>query len=210
VATTIGFDLDGTLSDWEAGIRAAAPRAADRLLAVLDGLHPREEGGQVDGAHYLLFVRGPEIWAEALGLEEAEALARDEAFRAAWRAVPFADVEPTLAALHGRHRLALITNSPRAEAELAAMGLTDWFDDVVALPPELRKPNPEGYRYACRQLGIEPDELLYVGDSYRCDVQGGLQAGVHPIWVDRWATTHPVPEGVVRLTSLKELPAVVA
>ncbi len=38
----------------------------------------------------------------------------------------------------------------------------------------------------------------------------GVAAGVRPIWVDRWATDLPVPDGVVRITDLTALPAVLA
>jgi putative hydrolase of the HAD superfamily len=84
------------------------------------------------------------------------------------------------------------------------------FDEVVELPPELRKPKVEGFWYAAAQLGVEPGELLYVGDSYRCDIEAGVAAGVRPIWVDRWATRLPVPEGVIRVTDLAALPSALA
>ena len=87
------------------------------------------------------------------------------------------------------------------------MGLTDRFDAVVEIPPDLRKPQPEGFWHAAEHLDVELGDLVYVGDSYRCDIQAGLAAGVRPIWVDRWATTLPVPDGVVRITDLAALPA---
>jgi HAD superfamily hydrolase (TIGR01509 family) len=205
---TIAFDLDGTLSDWEAAIRAREPDHADALLAVIEGLHPREDGWPVDGAHYKLFVDGEAIWAEVVGADRAAGHA--EAFMAGFRAVPFPEVDAVLAELAPTHRLALVTNSPRAHAALDHMGLTAHFDDVVEIPPELRKPRPEGFWHAAEALGVEPGDLVYVGDSYRCDVQGGLAAGVRPIWVDRWDSGLPVPDGVTRITSLEELPALVA
>ena len=204
---TIAFDLDGTLSDWEAAIRRADPGYAERVLEVLEGLHPREDGHRVDGAHYLLFVRGAEIWADVLGAADGS-VAAAERFMAAFRAVAFPEVEAVLAALGEAYRLALVTNSPRAHAALADMGLSERFDDVVEIPPDLRKPKPEGFWHAADRLGVEPADLVYVGDSYRCDVQAGLLAGVRPIWVDRWGTGLPVPDGVVRITSLDALPAV--
>ena len=206
---TIAFDLDGSLSDWEAAIRLAEPEHADRLLEVLDGRPPREGGQPVDGAHYLLFVVGPEIWAEVRGADDGAAEAA-ERFMADFRAVAFAEVAAVLDDLKGRFRLALVTTSPRAHAALADMGLTEHFDAVVEIPPDLRKPKPEGFWHAAEELGVEPADLVYVGDSYRCDIQAGLAAGVRPIWVDRWATTLPVPDGVVRITDLFALPAVLA
>ncbi len=204
---TIAFDLDGTLSDWEAAIRLAVPEHAERLLEVLDGRHPRQDGWMVDGAHYLLFVTGPEIWAEVLGADDG-AEAASARFEAAFRAVAYAEVAAVLDELGDRFRLALVTNSPRAHAALADMGLTDRFDAVVEIPPDLRKPKPEGFWLAAEHLGVAPADLVYVGDSYRCDVVAGLAAGVRPIWVDRWATRLPVPDGVVRIADLAALPAV--
>jgi len=202
----LAFDLDGTLSDWEAAIRAHEPEHADALLAVIEELHPREDGWPVDGAHYRLFVDGEAIWAEVVGAEAAGA--RSEAFMAGFRSVPFPEVEAVLDRLAPDFRLALVTNSPRAHAALEHMGLTDHFDEVVEIPPDLRKPRPEGFWHAAEALGVEPADLVYVGDSYRCDVQGGLAAGVRPIWVDRLDTGLPVPDGVIRITTLDALPAV--
>jgi putative hydrolase of the HAD superfamily len=174
-------------------------------VGALDGRHPREDGWLVDAAHYLLFVEGEAIWAEVVG--DDEAAERAEAFMAGFRAIAFPEVADTLEALRGHHRLALVTNSPRAHEGLEELGLTDLFEDVVEIPPELRKPRPEGFWHAAEVLGVEPGDLVYVGDSYRCDVQGGLAAGVRPVWVDRWATGLPVPDGVVRITSLDQLPS---
>ena len=207
---TIAFDLDGTLSDWEAAIRLAEPEHADRLLEVLDGRHPREGGQLVDGAHYLLFVVGPEIWAEALGADDGAAEAA-ERFDGGFRAVAFAEVgggagraggpvppgpgdqQPPGARRPGRHgphrALRRRRGDPARPAQAEAGGLL------------------------ARRRGSSassPRDLVYVGDSYRCDIQGGLAAGVRPIWVDRWATTLPVPDGVVRITDLSALPTVLA
>jgi putative hydrolase of the HAD superfamily len=206
---TIAFDLDGTLSDWEAAIRRAEPEHGEALLGVLDGLHPREGGELVDGAHYLLFVRGEDIWADVLGADDG-AVAAAERFMADFRAVAFPEVDAVLTDLADDFRLVLVTNSPRAHAALDDMGLAHHFEVVVELPPELRKPRPEGFWHAAEHLGVEPADLVYVGDSYRCDIRAGLAAGVRPIWVDRWDTRHPVPDGVIRITALDALPAALA
>jgi putative hydrolase of the HAD superfamily len=203
----LAFDLDGTLSDWEAAIRAVEPEHAEALLAVIDTRHPRQDGWITDGSHYLLFVEGESIWAEALGTSEGAA-ERAERFMADFRAVAFPEVAAALDALRPAFRLALVTNSPRAHEGLEELGLTDLFDDVIEIPPDLRKPRPEGFWHAAEALGVEPGDLVYVGDSYRCDVQGGLAAGVRPIWVDRLDSGLPVPEGVIRITTLDALPEV--
>ncbi len=158
----------------------------------------------VDGAHYLLFVVGEEIWAEVLGTPEgaADAAAR---FMDQFTPVPFAEADAALGALAEHHRLALVTNNPRAEAEIVLLGLDHHFDDVVSLPPELRKPRVEGFHHAAERLGVAPSDLTYVGDSYRVDIEAGLAAGVRPVWIDRRDTGLPVPDGAVRVTSLDAL-----
>lgn len=207
--TTVAFDLDGTLSDWEAAIRSTTPEHAEAVLAVLDGLHPRQDGWMVDGAHYRLFVDGEAIWAEVLGSAERGAEAA-ERFMDGFRAVAFAEVDAVLDGLADRFRLALVTNSPRAHAALDDMGLAHHFDAVVEIPPDLRKPRPEGFWHAAERLGVDPVDLVYVGDSYRCDIVAGLEAGVRPVWVDRWDTGLPVPDGVTRIRDLTALPGVLA
>jgi putative hydrolase of the HAD superfamily len=174
---------------------------------VLDGLHPRVDGDVVDGVHYLLFVDGSQIWSEVLEAVD-DATERADRFMARFRPIAFPEVEAVLAELHDRYRLALVTNSPRAADDVEALGFGRFFDHAIAIPPELRKPRPEGFWYACEALGVEPADLVYVGDSYRCDVEAGLAAGVRPVWVDRWNTKLPVPEGVTRITSLAALPSV--
>ncbi|MEU8540700.1 HAD-IA family hydrolase [Streptomyces sp. NPDC048717] len=69
-------------------------------------------------------------------------------------------------------------------------GLDQWID-VFALSFEVgaQKPDPAIFRYACRELGLDPAETLMVGDDRRAD--GGavaLGARVHfvdPLPVDR-------------------------
>ena len=47
------------------------------------------------------------------------------------------------------------------------------------------KPHPAIYRTVCLALGLDPGEILFVGDSVRCDVQGPLQFGMQVHWLNR-------------------------
>jgi len=46
----------------------------------------------------------------------------------------------------------------------------------------IRKPDPGIFWHATGLLGREPEECLYVGDSYAADVVGGKKAGVQVCW----------------------------
>lgn len=216
---TIGFDLDGTLSDWGAAIDAVVPGVlaahgfdhvhhTARLKAHLDGLHPRRDGHPVDHYHFRLLSAGDEVWAEVLdGHGHGPSVA--EAVRQQFRATVYRDVVPALRALRGEARLVAISNSPRLERDLEMMEVRPYLEAAIALPPALRKPNPDGFRHAANELGMAVEDLIYVGDSLVCDVEAALEAGANPIWLDRDHTTLPVPLGAWRITSLAELPSLI-
>ncbi len=46
------------------------------------------------------------------------------------------------------------------------------------------KPDPAIWGFALDVLGLEPDEVAYVGDSVRNDVVGAAGAGLHPFHLD--------------------------
>lgn len=46
------------------------------------------------------------------------------------------------------------------------------------------KPQVEIYRLVCRRLGVEPSQVLFVGDSLEADVQGPHAAGLFAIHID--------------------------
>jgi HAD superfamily hydrolase (TIGR01509 family) len=65
----------------------------------------------------------------------------------------------------------------RADAEALALAP---FLDVLVFSDEAgaRKPEPEIFLRACRELGVEPGAALFVGDDLRNDVQGAARLGM--------------------------------
>lgn len=97
-----------------------------------------------------------------------------------------------LDSLHGRGvKTGLVANSwpdparvLRADAE--AFGLAEHLD-VLVYSEELgvRKPEPEIFLYACRELEVEPIATMFVGDNLVTDVQGAADVGmttVQALW----------------------------
>jgi len=91
--------------------------------------------------------------------------------------------------------------------ETAFAGLFDTT--VFSATCRLRKPDPEIYLLACRELGVEPGECLFVGDGANDELAGaervGMRAalihrrGEEPLWEE--ARSFPGP----RLTSVPEV-----
>jgi len=47
------------------------------------------------------------------------------------------------------------------------------------------KPQPEIFREALRQAGVQAAEAIYVGDQYQIDVIGAKKAGMEGVLLDR-------------------------
>ncbi len=108
-------------------------------------------------------------------------------------------------------RLALLTNGASApqRAKLERFALSGRFDHIqVEGEFGVGKPEPEAFYNVAAVLRVEPGRCLMVGDDYRCDVLGALDAGMHAAWVDkkrRGAPPRPAPRPHATVGSLAEL-----
>jgi putative hydrolase of the HAD superfamily len=140
-------------------------------------------------------------------------------YRANWRLHD--DTLPCLAELARRIpgvRFGLITNGELAyqSVKLADTGLDSRLEHVVTSAEfGSSKPRPEIFHHACALFGVDPGASVYVGDRLRTDALGAAAAGLTGVWLHRPGA--PVPpdadvaeareRGVIRLTTLAELPA---
>jgi putative hydrolase of the HAD superfamily len=93
-----------------------------------------------------------------------------------------------LAALRSRKTVGLISNfehPPHVYLLLSHLGLVRFFDTVVVSGDVgVEKPDPRIFELALGQVGLEPREAVYVGDTAE-DVQGALAAGMCPVLIRR-------------------------
>ena len=85
--------------------------------------------------------------------------------------------------LHARgYKLAIISNligENEIPDWLREDGLEQYFDAVILSSVcHIRKPDPEIYRMACRELGLAPEECVSVADNLNRDITGAKAAGV--------------------------------
>ncbi|UIF85727.1 HAD family hydrolase [Cupriavidus sp. UYPR2.512] len=67
-------------------------------------------------------------------------------------------------------------------------GLLPGFDAYIfSYEVGVAKPHPTMYRIARAELGCAPAEMVFVGDSKRCDLDGPLAFGMQARWLDRRA-----------------------
>jgi putative hydrolase of the HAD superfamily len=110
---------------------------------------------------------------------------------------PYPDVIPTLEALSVRRVLGVVTDGPVPvqRAKFDALGIAWWIAEAVFTDEyglEKRKPDEFAFALIEQRLGLEPEQLVYVGDNPAKDFFAPRRRG--------WATLRiRRPEGLHRL-----------
>lgn len=102
-------------------------------------------------------------------------------------------------------RLAVISNADGRVADyLEAAGLADLFEFILdSAVVGIEKPDRRIFDLAVDRLGLEPHELIYVGDTYEVDVQGARRAGIRAVLL-----AESERDGVECIPRIHDLPAV--
>jgi putative hydrolase of the HAD superfamily len=101
---------------------------------------------------------------------------------------PFPDVLPTLRSLRRWGKtLAVVSNwDPALPTLLAEVGLAEFFAFILpSAEIGVEKPDGRIFSVALQRLGLEPPEVVHIGDSYEADVVGARAVGITPILLDR-------------------------
>jgi putative hydrolase of the HAD superfamily len=159
----------------------------------------------------------PEKYFAEIGLENPKDISRrfmDKFYKAVTAQMTACEgAADTLRTVKERgYKTGLISNTPypRAnhEADLDRYGLKSFLDfRIYSSEVGLCKPHPDIFRAGQKAIDLNPDEIIYVGDSYKCDVIGAFQAGMKPIliyWEGR-DYPDPMPDGFPVLQRLPEL-----
>ena len=94
---------------------------------------------------------------------------------------PYKDVKPTLAKLHKRYRLAILSDAPVLQPwiRLAAMDITQYFNVIIGYEDtKKKKPDKRPFLYLLKKLKLKPNQVMFVGDSPRRDIYGAKRVGM--------------------------------
>ena len=88
-------------------------------------------------------------------------------------------------------------------------GISKYFDTVV-LSAEFgrRKPHPEIFNYACRKASVNPENVLYIGNSPSKDIKGARDSGIGCTVLIEYEHNSPLdkgPEADYRISDLRGL-----
>jgi len=86
-------------------------------------------------------------------------------------------------------RLAIISNfdhAPTAYELLDKFGIKEYFERIlISVEIGWRKPKADIFLEAFDLLGINPEDTIFVGDSYEADVVGSKGVGMNVIWINK-------------------------
>ena len=129
--------------------------------------------------------------------------------KAALKARPFLAIEDAILEMLGSLRAAgvkvgLISNcSPGEAAAWDQCSLAPFFDRVVfSYEAGCMKPSAEIYHLGCRELDVDPNRTIFVGDGGSDELAGAANAGLTPYWaswfIDRWPEWRQAQDVYVR------------
>ena len=215
------FDLDNTLTDRRLSVRVFAQRFANDFDSKLRPIsfHDLE----------LVIQNG-----DQLGFKPKEEMFREMEQMLPWRVPVAADdlgdywyrVSPSCmrlrdglenvldSLLRQDYRLGIITNGRTTvqNATIDALGIRERFDVIIVSETvNLRKPDGAIFELALRELDLQADDVLYVGDHPRSDMLGAYNAGIRGVWVRSGghAWDDDVPQPFASIDQMRELPGLV-
>lgn len=89
-----------------------------------------------------------------------------------------------LAQLQKKYPMVLVSNFyGNMKVVLEEFGFTEFFSDVVeSSVVGLRKPDPKIFSLGIEKLGMRPEEISVVGDSFYKDIEPAKKLGCHAVW----------------------------
>ena len=215
------FDLDGTLYH-QAPLRLcmalelaalplrASPASARRTWhAIRTFRRVREELRDLGAAEAPLVRLQFERAAERarMGVDEVEAAVTEWIFRRPLkylRSCRRGGIENLLEYLETRGIAAGVFSDYPAHEKLEALRLAGKISLVVCATDEAVnafKPHPRGFLWCCERWGLEPEQVLYVGDRADVDGRGAANAGMPCAIVSRRLGL--APQGPPQATSTR-------
>jgi len=193
VIRAVIFDLDNTLVDFMLMKQRAISAAIDAMIDAGLTLRRSDVQQRIDAIYKERGIEFQNVFDQLLydvfkkvdyKILSAGIIAYRRAREAAL--VPYPHVNLTLVALLRRGiKLGVISDAPGREAwlRLTYLNFHHLFECVVTFEDTgERKPNPAPFLKALRELGVEPQEAIMVGDWAERDMVGAGQVGITTVF----------------------------
>jgi putative hydrolase of the HAD superfamily len=118
------------------------------------------------------------------------------------------EVRTVLGSLKKDYKLGLVSNFYGNLSEVCdSLGLTMFDVMIDSEVVKIRKPNPEIFSLAVKELNLKPNECIVIGDSYDNDIEPAKLIGCRTIWLKgrSWRTFNDISKADYVIHSLKEI-----
>jgi HAD superfamily hydrolase (TIGR01549 family) len=103
--------------------------------------------------------------------------------------------------------LAIVSNNSRAEqlGKLERLGVLRMFSAIIVSADHgFSKPDPRLFQQALNRLDVSASEAVHVGDNWNADIEGAINASIHPIWFNRFEAAAK-RDGIDEICELKQV-----
>jgi FMN hydrolase / 5-amino-6-(5-phospho-D-ribitylamino)uracil phosphatase len=227
--TVVTFDLDNTLWDVNAVIRAAERDMRSWLLQHAPAIGALEQSGRWSeawlAARREVLAQQPQIGHNVTAMRlavllrllvrcgyrerEARSLAQhafDVFLDTRHKIVYFDGALDMLDALARVYRIGALSNG---NADVMRLGLNDIFKfKFSAADVGAEKPSPEMFQAALAHADVAPAQMVHVGDHPLDDIEGAGRLGIATVWVNFAGAEYPADyiRPTITVRRLEEIP----
>jgi HAD superfamily hydrolase (TIGR01549 family) len=124
----------------------------------------------------------------------------------------FPETLSVLSALKKKYKLGMITNSQK-DGSTRALDSEDYikmeaFFDHIIISAEgdiPAKPDPVPFKMMLKKLEIKSEDALFVGDDFRVDIEGSINAGIKAVWLKHYSVKRNWPENSLQVPEIDNL-----
>lgn len=169
------FDVDGTILDTEQAILKSLQRTLKEET---------NRNCRIDELRFALGIPGKDalLQMNISNVERVEAKWSEAVLDFSNEVTLFNEIEKTIIQLSLQNiKMGIVTSKTRQEMmdEFEPFGLARFFDKTVSASDTVKhKPHPEPLLKCLNDLGISPNEAVYIGDTlydFRCAVAAGVK-----------------------------------
>ncbi len=116
----------------------------------------------------------------------------------------YPEVMDVLSSLAGRYQLVVASGTPLKLLDYLLRDIKPYFVRVFSSISHYRQvKTPDFYLKICGEMGVEPCQVIHVGDSWQFDFLNASQAGINALYLDRSGRNHQ--DSLGDLAGLKDL-----
>jgi len=115
----------------------------------------------------------------------------------------YPEVTEILSSLSKQYKLIVASGTPLELLHYLLRDIEPYFSHVFSSTSHYRQlKTPDFYRGICKDMDIQPRQVVHIGDNWQFDFINPNQVGINALYLDRSGTNHK--ESLTNLTQLKQ------